>query len=266
MSEGYEKHTDFYNMVKEWTVSDYCTPGIKAEVILDMLISDFIEELIQYHYFNTEHRTYSATLLAKEFPIRTSDKNLRNARVDYLMYVHNAEEEKLVLVELKSTNDSFDREQMKRMKDTTKENAKELIDFYNIIYDKLVNHGKGNLSDRIKYQYSYDRFPENWKKDALEEKRMIRKLDLKQNTGKSNIKTDYLYIFLTDNVSLTKEELPMKKRLILIEYCRNNKKFEKFLKNKERAQLWKSVSDILRACMEKWNKGQIEFKKNKTSK
>lgn len=42
MGEGYKKHTDFYNLVKEWTVSDYCTPGIKAEVILDMLISDFI--------------------------------------------------------------------------------------------------------------------------------------------------------------------------------------------------------------------------------
>ena len=134
----------FYNMVKKWTVSDYCTPGIKAEVILDMLISDFIEELIQCHYSEPEHGTYSVTLLAKEFPIRTSDKNLRNAKVDYLIDINSAEEEKLVLVELKSTNESFDIKQMKRMKDAAKEDAKELIYFYNDIYDKLVNHGKGN--------------------------------------------------------------------------------------------------------------------------
>lgn len=254
MGEGYKKHTNFYNMVKEWTVSDYCTPGIKAEVILDMLISDFIEELIQCHYSKLEHRTYSVRLLAKEFPIRTTDKNLRNAKVDYLMYINNVEEEKLVLVELKTTNDSLSEEQMERMQN--KKDAKELIDFYNDIYKKLVNQGKGDFSDRIKYQYSYNHFPEN--------------LDLKQNMDKSNIKTDYLYIFLTDNDSKKRlmKKLPMEKRLILAEYCKNDKKFEKLLKSKstERVQLWKSISDILETCIEKWNECQIEFKKNKPLK
>ena len=33
----------FYTMVKDWTVSDYRTPKIKAEVIVDMLISEFID-------------------------------------------------------------------------------------------------------------------------------------------------------------------------------------------------------------------------------
>ena len=33
-----ENYYNFYDMVEKWTVSDYCTPGIKAEVILDMLI------------------------------------------------------------------------------------------------------------------------------------------------------------------------------------------------------------------------------------
>ena len=35
------KHLDFYEMVKDWTVSDFRTPGIKAEVIVDMLLSDW---------------------------------------------------------------------------------------------------------------------------------------------------------------------------------------------------------------------------------
>ena len=99
MVEGYKKHTDFYNMVKEWTSSDYCTPGIKAEVILDMLISDFIGDLLQFHYNNEK----KATLLLKEYPIKIYEENNRNAKVDYLVCVEDA---KLVLVELKTTNDS----------------------------------------------------------------------------------------------------------------------------------------------------------------
>lgn len=266
MSEGYKKHTDFYNMVKEWTVSDYCTPGIKAEVILDMLISDFIEELIQYHYSNTEGRTCSVRLLAKEFPIRsakefpirplmTKNSNLRNAKVDYLMYVNNAEEEKVVLVELKTTNESFDTRQKERMERAKEKGVKELIDFYNDIYDKLVNRGKGNPSDGIKYQYSYNHFPENWKNNVLKRKRII---------GPLNLNIDYLYIFLTDNDKLSEEVLPTKKRLILKsildEYCKN-KKFEKLLKSTERIQLWKSVSDILKACISEMEPGANGVKK-----
>lgn len=267
MSEGYRKHTDFYDMVKEWTVSDYCTPGIKAEVILDMLISDFIEELIQYHYSNPEGRTYSVRLLAKEFPIRPlmiKDANLRNAKVDYLMYVNNAEEEKLVLVELKTTIDSFDIKQKERMESVKEKGVKKLIDFYNDIYDKLVNRGKGNQSDRIKYRYSYNHFPENWKNDVLTGKRIIGKLKLKQDIGKSNFNIDYLYIFLTDNDKLSEEVLPTKKRLILAEYCKN-KEFEKLLKSTERVQLWKSVSDILKACISKMEPGANGAKKKKLS-
>ena len=83
MVEGYKKHTDFYNMVKDWTSSDYCTPGIKAEVISDMLISDFIGDLLQFHYNNEK----KVTLLLKEYPIKIYEENNRNAKVDYLVCV-----------------------------------------------------------------------------------------------------------------------------------------------------------------------------------
>ena len=36
-----KKHDDFYELIKDWTISDFHTLGIKAEVIVDMLISDF---------------------------------------------------------------------------------------------------------------------------------------------------------------------------------------------------------------------------------
>lgn len=144
-----EKHIDFYHMVKEWTVSDYCTPGIKAEVILDMLISDFIGDLLQFHYNNGK----KVTLLLKEYPIKIyeDEGNHRNAKVDYLVCVEDA---KLVLVELKTTNDSFRDEQECRMQQAVGSGAKSLIDFY----DKIVRLTGGNLSDRKKYAYSFRQF------------------------------------------------------------------------------------------------------------
>lgn len=133
MGEGYRKHTDFYNMVKEWTASDYCTPGIKAEVILDMLISDFIGDLLQFYYNNEKKETtQKVTLLLKEYPIKIYEENNRNAKVDYLVCVEDA---KLVLVELKTTNDSFSDEQESRMKQAVRSGAKSLIDFYNKIVE-----------------------------------------------------------------------------------------------------------------------------------
>lgn len=71
---------------------------MKAEVIIDMLISEFVEALIGSHYWGDMQGEHRVTLLMKEFPIRTNEENNLNAKVDYLVSV---DWEKLVLVELK---------------------------------------------------------------------------------------------------------------------------------------------------------------------
>lgn len=228
MVEGYKKHTDFYNMVKEWTSSDYCTPGIKAEVILDMLISDFIGDLLQFHYNNEK----KVTLLLKEYPIKIYEENNRNAKVDYLVCVEDA---KLVLVELKTTNDSFSDEQEDRMKQAVRRGAKSLIDFYN----EIVKLTGGNLPDRKKYAYSFERFKRNLADAQLNEEKVRAIQEL-----------DYLYVSLNDG----NLKLPKQKTMILKDYCENGKQYESFkagLENDERRKLWDSVSVILKACMEK---------------
>ena len=228
MGEGYKKHTDFYNMVKEWTVSDYCTPGIKAEVILDMLISDFIGDLLQLHY-NTEKKV---TLLLKEYPIQIYEDNNRNAKVDYLVYI---EDTKMVLVELKTTNDSFRNEQEWRIQQAVRSGAKSLIDFYN----KIVELTGGNLPDRKKYAYSFEEFKRNLASAHLNEEKV-----------RSIQELDYLYVSLDDG----NLKLPKQRNMILKDYCENGKQYENFkagLENDERRELWDSVSAILKACMEK---------------
>ena len=46
MSESVNEFKSFYDMVKRWTVRDFRTQKIKAEVIVDMLISDYIKDIV----------------------------------------------------------------------------------------------------------------------------------------------------------------------------------------------------------------------------
>ncbi len=100
----------FFEMIKEWTVNDYYTQSIKSEVIIDTLISGFIEEMVAARFNNV--KIGDVKLLAKEFPIRINDNNKQNAKVDYLVKVGNT----IYLVELKTTNKSLDDAQKERMK------------------------------------------------------------------------------------------------------------------------------------------------------
>lgn len=218
-----KKHDDFYELIKDWTISDFHTPGIKAEVIVDMLISDFIADLLQYHY-----KRYDVVLLTKEFPIKLYEMNNRNAKVDYLVSIGD---EKLILVELKTTNDSFIEEQRDRMKNAVNAGAEELLKFYKQIADLKT----GNSSDRKKYKNIYRQYEE-----ILSEAKL---------SGQTFEKVDYLYIFLTDC------EVSEEKKLVLKNYCIGGDKYEEFCnwlkkgeKGEDRSQLWKQISDILQRC------------------
>ena len=125
----------FYEMVKKWTVKDYQTPGFKAEVLIDTLVSEFIED-IAADYLHIEEDGV-VKLLAKEFPIKTSttetNKNKRNAKVDYLVMANDV----FYLVEFKTSNQSLDEEQKKRMRNVVKEKSPAMWKlFFDILDDK----------------------------------------------------------------------------------------------------------------------------------
>lgn len=102
------KYHAFYDMVEKWTINDFCTQGIKAEVIIDMLISEFIEELF-YLWLQLRKEAVkieNIQLLAKEFPIAKhlpikGFTPLDNAKVDYL--VINRTKKYIYITELKTT-------------------------------------------------------------------------------------------------------------------------------------------------------------------
>lgn len=218
----------FFEMVKYWTVRDYKTPGTKAEVILDMLISGFVEELIRYH-FSERNEKVNVTLLAKEFPIRTLNKdkeelikeNNRNAKVDFLVYIDKKE---LLLVELKTSKDSFDKKQKTIMKKAIDGGTSDLIE----LYDNICGSKNGNSEDHEKYDFS---------KSIFEEK--LKEAQVDREYIKTNCKLDYLYILLTDD-----NRIPKEKKLILTDYCKN-KKFREKINEKD---LWDKISEILLEC------------------
>ena len=109
----------FFEMVKKWTINDYHTPGSKAEIIIDMLISEFVCDIIKDS--NEVKVDGILDFVAKEFPIKaiteTSKGNWkisehnRPARVDFLL----SDESTLYFVELKTDSKSYEDEQLLRM-------------------------------------------------------------------------------------------------------------------------------------------------------
>ena len=97
-----DKYKAFFDMVNKWTVNDYRTQKIKAEVIVDMLISNFVADIVSYKI------GVPTKLIAKEFPIERisqTESEHRYASVDYLL---SDMKTNVYLTELKTTNDSFD--------------------------------------------------------------------------------------------------------------------------------------------------------------
>ena len=132
-----KKVNSFYDLVKKWTVNDFHTPGIKAEVIIDMLISEFVPDIVSKFLSEKGKPEANLVLLAKEFPVKSisGDKSPyvlnqtnRNAKVDYLLADERTET--LYYAELKTTTDSFDDKQLIRMIYSQYEGVEKAFCFY----------------------------------------------------------------------------------------------------------------------------------------
>ena len=107
------KYEIFYNLIKFWTLNDFCTPNIKAEVIFDMLLSPFITDIVK-EGMNSNGRF---VLLAKEFPLKVYENN-KGPKVDYLLMDDSTND--LYIVELKTDNNSFNIKQYNTYLETQK--------------------------------------------------------------------------------------------------------------------------------------------------
>lgn len=97
------------NTIKKWTINDYYTPAVKAEVILDMLLSPYIAEVVADQLGDQIHG--KLRLVTKEMSISNDQKDSDlGSKIDYIL----SDDVNVYLVELKTSNDSIKGEQAKR--------------------------------------------------------------------------------------------------------------------------------------------------------
>ncbi len=249
------EYKGFYEVVKKWTVNDYRTQGIKSEVIIDMLISDFIEEMIAAK-LNCELR--QVKLLAKEFPIDIGSTDLRNAKVDYLVAVGN----RLYLVELKTTEDSHSADQRERMIEVISgEHATEnMLAFFSEIVKSKKRHPSRLDSKKYfrtvrmmqKIVLGYDNAMDI---DNLE-KRMIKKF--------SSNPPGILYIELKtpNNDDFFEYDADKKIDFIALDKLDENENFKELLSD-EKKQSWDCIESIVRELLQPIDSKRIFFMKSK---
>ena len=101
--------------IKKWVVNDYFTPNIKAEVILDTLLTPYIAQILK------NQLSIHAELLAKEMSIKDINGSTnRGAKIDYVLEDTGT----VYLVELKTTKGSINSNQAERYTDNCYEDGK----------------------------------------------------------------------------------------------------------------------------------------------
>jgi hypothetical protein len=242
-----EKKMDFKEMIKKWVEYDYCTPGIKSEVIIDMLISEFIEEIIRFGAADGKVKDNDIELITKEFPFaccQEENPNDRNFKADYL--VANHEEKIMYVVELKTSKDSLS---IKQLQNYTKilnpNNFAKYWDFQN----KLINtYGKHKTEEpqaatkiygSRKYRYTGSRLEKTrYKTEHLYKQKYTMRLQ---------------YILLDENCDRSLENVKescewINAPIVLKKLCGNSNFYSVLDDNKK--ELWEIVEDILKTL---WN-------------
>ena len=144
---------DFFEMVKKWTINDYRTQGIKSEVIIDMLISEFVAEIIAYGLDVDVNSKDKIKLLAKEFPIKLGEKYVKNAKTSYLL--SDEINKKIYLTELNTNAWNFpgkdDKEQLASLVKAEDDGVIRMWDFFFKVLDR---HIKRPTEESRKYFYT----------------------------------------------------------------------------------------------------------------
>jgi len=124
------------DFLKEWVVKDYFTPNIKAEVILDTLLTPHIPEILK-----SQHPDIDAVFITKEMSISEGKESgeeegegekpeeepgdNRGPKIDYVLADKNRD--RVYLVELKTTDSSIEDKQ---------------LNFYTALADREQNFGQ----------------------------------------------------------------------------------------------------------------------------
>jgi hypothetical protein len=241
---------NFEEMIKKWVKYDYCTPGIKSEVIIDMLISEFIEEIVRFGAVKRmpeKENKKDVELITKEFPFacdqKENRKDDRNFKADYLVADYN--EKIMYVIELKTSKDSLSDEQFQNY--TQKLNPEKFTNYWEF-QEELIR----------KYEYSDGKLRAatevcGSRKYVFTNRELEKTRYKKENLDGQKYTMRLQYIFLDRDwdsgwKNVNKSNKWMKDPIILRDLC-ENPKFEKMLVG-EKKDLWMSVKKILEVLWE----------------
>ena len=234
----------FFEMVKKWTISDYHTQAIKSEVIIDMLISEFVEEMIASKIVDCSLN--DVKLLAKEFPIdncirdkKSGKENLRNNKVDFLVSGKN----NLYLVELKTSEESNSDKQKKCMSNAVRKGARETLNFFFKIIDEKIKTRSDIQS--MKYFYTLDKMKEKYygtEKEASKRSYAQFKDDILNTYSGGEMKIVYIELTKPKDESFLKDV-----SAIILKDLDGKEKFKALLKEKGKEENWNLVNQIIEA-------------------
>jgi hypothetical protein len=91
-------------LICDSVLNDYYSAGIKAEVVLDTMMTPVIADLLKEQITFTGKPVY----ITKEFPLKTSAEDHRNRKADYVLMDNKS----IYLVELKTSMGSIYKEQL----------------------------------------------------------------------------------------------------------------------------------------------------------
>lgn len=147
--------------LRTWVVNDYFTPNIKAEVILDMLLTQYVAEIVN------RQCGLNTVFITKEMSVDDETQRNLNAaygnmgtKIDYIL----ADREAVYLVELKTTDSSIDKTQADRYLTNCKDRT-----FGEVFGRKLLEIVRDSFAETYANKFVQDcgNEPDSWDESSL---------------------------------------------------------------------------------------------------
>lgn len=178
-------------IIQKEVVNDYFTAGIKAEVILDMLLRPVLEKVLNQLLRRKDQGVHFIT---KEFPIPTEANDNHNCNVDYLMYGEKA----VYLIELKTSSTSEDEKQLENYIKQIFGSGRLNENFGNLFGNRFIwmlNHvsasgiGKGKNFDQVEWKKLQEELGcEDYERLKVLFKRIVSNCDIEDDGTENNQK------------------------------------------------------------------------------
>ncbi len=254
-------------LICDSVLNDYYSAGIKAEVVLDTMMTPVIADLLKEQISFSGEPVY----ITKEFPLKTATIGHRNRKADYVLMDNKS----IYLVELKTSMGSIDKEQLDAYGEKLDNyNGKKLLYEFTELLKSIYgitdeeNSDLVSVTDRIvksltdsKTGFS-DRVSSLSKSDPLEEHREVTEQSIRTLMKNKKIKSSQKFLFQAAQIVTNSNPSDWESKDIKLIYmmpCKSRSKIlEDFMDGRE-AQVQYFYFDKIRSGSKGDNAGEMLY-------